>query len=386
MASSYRRCNIRVTAINNTEKGVITYDIEDIKNILEDWSKSLSFDYYLICHEMDIEDDNVHYHIVIRFHKSPVPFINIKSKFPYGKIESTRNLKNSIQYLIHKNDKSKKQYQQNDVITNDENIDKWFVNTQQQDREEIEDYIQMIDKGEIKEYNQYDIIPNSIWSRNKSIINNAFTYYRERVLMDSNRNIRVVIFTGNTGTGKTTFAKKYCEANNKSYCVSSSSNDFMQDYKGQDVMIFDDIRDTDLKFTDMLKILDNHTRSTVVSRYFNKGFIGDMIILTSYKPISEWYYNIDKESKIQLYRRVTEQYQFKEDGHIDIFVFSETNKKYEYYKSIKNNFKYDKYIKKNLIDDLLENMGEQIEVIENYSYIDTGKFLTLDENEDLPFL
>jgi hypothetical protein len=383
LASSYRRCNIRVTAINNTEKGVVKYELEDIYNILVDWNKSLSFEYYLICHD---EEDNKHYHIVIRFHKNPVPFANIKSKFPYGMIEGTRNLKNSIQYLIHKNDKSKKQYKQSDVISNDENIDKWFVNTQQQDREEISEYIKMIDSGKIREYNQYEIIPIDIWSRNKNIINNAFTHYREKIFMDNNRNIRVVIFTGDTGTGKTTFAKKYCEANNKSYCISSSSNDFMQDYKGQDVMIFDDIRDTDLKFTDMLKVLDNHTRSTVVSRYYNKGFIGDTIILTSYKPLSEWYNNIDKESRLQLYRRITEQYQFRKDGIIDIFIFSEENKKYEYYKSIKNNFKYDKYIKKNLIDELLENMGEQVEIIENDSYIDTGKFVEVYNQEDLPFI
>lgn len=361
------------------------YDITKIHNILKEWNETLSFDYYLICHEMDIEDDNVHYHIVIRFHKNPVPFANIKSKFPYGMIEGTRNLKNSIQYLIHKNDKSKKQYNQSDIITNDDNIDKWFINTQQQDREEISEYIKMINSGDIREYNQYEVIPIEIWSRNKNIINNAFTHYREKIFMDNNRNIRVVIFSGDTGTGKTTFAKKYCEANNKSYCVSSSSNDFMQDYKGQDVMIFDDIRDTDLKFTDMLKVLDNHTRSTVVSRYYNKGFIGDTIILTSYKPISEWYHNIDRESKLQLYRRVTEQYQFKENGIIDIFVFSEQSKKYEYYKSIKNNFKHDKYIKKSLIDDLLENMGDQVEVIENDSYIDTGKFVEVYNQQELPF-
>ena len=383
LASSYRRCNIRVSAVNNTEKGVVKYELEDVYNILVEWNKSLSFDYYLICHD---EEDNKHYHIVIRFHKNPVPFANIKSKFPYGMIEGTRNLKNSIQYLIHKNDKSKKQYKQSDVISNDENIDKWFVNTQQQDREEISEYIKMIDSGKIKEYNQYEIIPIDIWSRNKNIINNAFMHYREKIFMDNNRNIRVVIFTGDTGTGKTTFAKKYCEANNKSYCVSSSSNDFMQDYKGQDVMIFDDIRDTDLKFTDILKVLDNHTRSTVVSRYYNKGFIGDTIILTSYKPLSEWYHNIDKESRLQLYRRITEQYQFREDGIIDIFIFSEENKKYEYYKSIKNNFKYDKYNKKNLIEELLENMGEQVEIIENDSYIDTGKFVKVYKQEDLPFL
>lgn len=383
LASSYRRCNIRVSAVNNTEKGVVKYELKDIHNILVDWNKSLSFDYYLICHD---DEDNVHYHIVIRFHKNPVPFANIKSKFPYGMIQGTRNLKNSIQYLIHKNDKTKKQYKESDVISNDENISKWFVNTQQQDREEISEYIKMIDRGEIREYNQYEIIPIDIWSRNKNIINNAFTHYREKIFMDNNRNIRVVIFTGDTGTGKTTFAKKYCEANNKSYCISSSSNDFMQDYKGQDVMIFDDIRDTDLKFTDILKVLDNHTRSTVVSRYYNKGFIGDTIILTSYKPLLEWYHNIDKESRLQLYRRITEQYQFREDGIIDIFIFSEETKKYEYYKSIKNNFKYDKYIKKNLIDELLENMGEQVEIIENDSYIDTGKFVKVYKKEDLPFL
>ena len=40
----------------------------------------------------------------------------------------------------------------------------------------------------------------------------------------------------------------------------------------EDVLILDDLRDSDFKFTDLLKILDNHTKSTVKSRYHNKAF------------------------------------------------------------------------------------------------------------------
>ena len=93
--------------------------------------------------------------------------------------------------------------------------------------------MERIDKGEIKEYNQFEMIPIELWAKYKTRIENALIYYRERICMDKNREINVMFLSGDTGTGKTSFAKQYCQSLKKSYCVSSSSNDVMQDYKGR---------------------------------------------------------------------------------------------------------------------------------------------------------
>ena len=103
----------------------------------------------------------------------------------------------------------------------------------------------------------------------------------------------------------------------------------MQDYKGEDVLILDDLRDSDFKFTDLLKILDNHTKSTVKSRYHNKAFIGDTIVITSYKPLQDWYFDVPSESKHQLYRRIKQMYKFNNDK-IDCFEYNERSFKYEF--------------------------------------------------------
>jgi energy-coupling factor transporter ATP-binding protein EcfA2 len=125
-----------------------------------------------------------------------------------------------------------------------------------------------------------------------------------------NRDMRVLFITGETGTGKSTLAKEFCKINKKDYAISSSSNDPLQDYKGQSVLILDDLRDSTLPFQDLIKILDNHTSSSMRSRYNNKVFNGDMIIITSSVSLDKWYNSLESkvpfESLKQLYRRISE--------------------------------------------------------------------------------
>ncbi len=325
---------IRVTSKNNTKDGFVEYKKEDICNLILEWAASANFTYWLIEHSSDDEISITHWHIVIKF-RTPMPFDNIKSHIPYGDIESAKSIKSSVQYLIHMNDKSKVQYKWSDVVTNCEDMTPFKVQSNAQGEVTIQRIMEQIDSGNIREYNQFEAIPIEIWSRYKSRIENGLTYYRERVCMEKNREINVVFMSGATGVGKTTFAKQYCEGAKKSFCISSSSNDPMQDYKGEDVLILDDMRDDSYSFTDLLKVLDNHTKSTVKSRYHNKAFIGDMIIITSYRPMTDWYFNVEKEAKEQLYRRVKTWYKFDTEK-IDIFVYNEVKYKYIKQGSIKN--------------------------------------------------
>lgn len=334
MAKSYRTAFIRVTGENDTEKGKIVYNKNDIDNVLKDWSSSASLTYWFIEHTADEEVSKTHYHIVIKF-KSPTMFDVIKNRFPYGNIESAKNLKATVQYLIHLNDESKVQYKWDDIITNCIDMTPYKVQSNFQQEITIKSIMERIDKGEIKEYNQFEKIPIELWAKYKTRIENALIYYRERICMDKNREINVMFFSGDTGTGKTSFAKHYCQSLKKSFCVSSSSNDVMQDYKGEDVLILDDLRDSDFKFTDLLKMLDNHTKSTMKSRYHNKAFIGDTIIITSYKPLHDWYFDINSESKHQLYRRIKQMYKFSNDK-IDCFEYNDIAFKYEFVGSAPN--------------------------------------------------
>ena len=67
------------------------------------------------------------------------------------------------------------------------------------------------------------------------------------------------------------------------------------------------MRDDDIEFPELLKMLDNNTQSSVYSRFQNKVFVGKMIVITSSVPIQFWYremrYN-KREDLSQLYRRI----------------------------------------------------------------------------------
>lgn len=388
MAKSLKTAFIRVSCVNNTQNGVVNYSENDIVNIVQNWSKSKRFLYYIKGHNQEKDDPNPHIHIVLKFN-SPTPFENVKEKFPYGDIENARNIKNCVQYLVHMNDFSKTSYDFDSIITNDPNINKYRYKSISNQLLELNDYIRRIETGEIREFNLTDNgnIPIEIFTNYKSKIINALEYYRRKVMTDKDRNIKVMIFTGDTGTFKTTYAKQYAKNNNQSICISSSSNDPMQDYMGEDILVLDDIRDTTFKFHDLLKVLDNHTKSSVQSRYSNKAFIGDTIIITSSVPLSEWYFNEKKEDKEQLYRRIPVQMQFTKDN---ISVFQYDDKAHKYIPIMKipnvNNFKVED--SKNFVLDTLKSMGVEIsqeseEQFINFQFSDEYKNLSIGELDNI---
>jgi hypothetical protein len=334
-ATSQRTAVIRVSAINTTNQGRVEYSLTDIEKVLVNWSKSASFTYWLIEHDEREEDEeaeerensnvtdevtkegNVHFHVVIDF-ENPMPFINIKNKFPYGHINPARNMKLAIQYLVHLNDKSKKQYSWDSILTNGEleqykQVDEGIT---------LKSIIEQIDAGTITEFNYHEKISMEMYVFYQQKINSAFKYYREREFVNKNRDIDVILMVGEAGTGKTSFAKRYCEKTNSTYCISSASNDSIQDYKGEKVLILDDLRDDAFPFHDLLKTLDNHTNSSVKSRYINKMFFGKTIIITSTVPIEDWYKDLKKEDKKQLFRRIRIKYLFDNDW-INIFEYDE---------------------------------------------------------------
>lgn len=95
---------------------------------------------------------------------------------------------------------------------------------------------------------------------------------------------------------------------------------------GQKAIILDDLRDKSFEFEDLLKILDNNTSSSVRSRFSNKVFNGEMIVITSSVPLVYWYkdYQYSKYDELnQLYRRISCYVQMTES---EITVYEELDK------------------------------------------------------------
>lgn len=334
MPSKMRNAFIRVSAANDTLDGMKTYTIDDIEKILTEWCLTANFLYYFIEHPADDEINQTHWHILLRF-PSPTQFDTIKNKFPYGDIEPARNTRNCIQYMVHLNDVTKKPYSWDEIRTNDKNTDWYRVQSRSSQEIALHAVIERIVSGEIPQYRQIELIPPSLWTKYNVQITKAFEFYTKKIASDPNREISTIYFSGSTCTGKTTIAKEWCRRAGLSYYVSSASNDVMQGYEGQEVLILDDFRgDMEKKgssrsfnLPDFLKMTDQNTRSSIKSRYSNKDFIGSYIIITSSRPIYDMYFNLEVEDKHQLFRRVSSQYQFTKDK-IYLSAYSQEFHKY----------------------------------------------------------
>ena len=329
---------IRISADNEVKGVKVYYEFRELIDTMMEWSHSCKMLYYMIEHNGESGDANRHYHIVITFGYSPVQFDTIKNRFPYGNIQTARSIKSCVQYLVHLNDLSKRTYEWSDVITNDPNIDRFKVLSCKTLDVRTKQYIDRIMTGEIREYNFASMIDPEVYAKRRTQLMNTLELYRQKIGQDKSRHIRVVVCEGTTGTGKTTWVKNLCKKHEKSFCLSSSANDPWQDYKGEDVMILDEMRSDVFSLADLLKILDNHTKSTSRSRYSNKMFLGDYIFITTNEDFQDWYKDSDDASRYALFRRASLLMKFRPYGetlksYVDSFQWKDDDLKYEFVRS-----------------------------------------------------
>ena len=330
---SMRNAMIRISATNIVKKSnkalgvnvgdTIQYSMDDVIRTLEDWIQTKYFYYYVIEHNSD--PDNIHYHIVIEFRtNSQGKFNQIKNRFPYGRIENCKHgVKPCVQYLVHLNEPDKVKYSWDSVITNaPDRLALYKVPGKTTMAMKCQVILNKIVAGEIKEY-QINEIPPDVYLKYGSKIRSAFDYRQQTILMNPNRNLLVVALQGPPRVGKSLFCKMWSDLHNKSYYISSNSNDFCQDLKGQDTLILDDYNWHNMPLEDLLKLLDPHSMSTIKSRFKNKLFIGDTIMITTNTPINEWYRNEDLVLRDALYKRISAILDFgplQEDGTVQYTV------------------------------------------------------------------
>ena len=262
----------------------------------------------------DKDDTRPHYHIYLNFGTS-VDSLRVAKWFelgystPDGKYHTGEQFINRVEgrtvdmltYLIHGNEsqRDKYQYSPSEVVANFD----W------QKVIALSDII-----GDFERYSyaqQLAVIeqmPLSEKPSNYRKLKNLWEIHCQAETLKTDRHIDVVFVDGEAGAGKTYYSKKLLEKMGLDYCVSSSSNDPFQDYLGQRAIILDDLRDKAFDLVDLLKILDNNTSSSAKSRFNNKVFNGDVIVITSSVSISKWYVDNEdclKEDLQQLYRRIS---------------------------------------------------------------------------------
>lgn len=289
------------------------YDVDDlnvIKSRVQELTNIKTF--AMIVHNNDFNDDGSpkkpHFHAVLTFSDSTrLSVISKALKVPcqyIGKIVTTTRL--AQEYLIHKNDVTKYQYSPSDVISSFDYVDFLSKRDNTLKKERLESIANDILNGVIREYNLFSHVSITEFATNKLFFQRCFEY-RQESLKNISRSLNCVFITGTSGSGKTTFAKRFCEKNHLSCYVSSGGKNPLDDYKGQDCIILDDIRSSTYSLSEFLKLTDLHTNSNVGCRYYNKSIAEcSTIICTSVQSLDDFYTNVvkeDNEPRIQLLRR-----------------------------------------------------------------------------------
>ena len=264
----------------------------------------------------DKDDTRPHYHIALHFGGASVDTKQVAEWFQLGYVDKDGNEQTGEQfvervkckrwsgvvtYLVHGQDSQKNKYQYpiSEVHANF-NIETEIANEKILGNFEQYSYAQQL---------QYvNSLPLSEKAQAFSKLRKLWELQCQILTLNTDRQIQVVFITGKGGTGKMYYAKKLLTSQGYDFCVSSSSNDPFQDYMGQKSIILDDMRDTAFEFEDLLKLLDNNTSSSVKSRFSNKVFNGEMIVITSSVPLIFWYKQLQynkNDTLQQLYRRIS---------------------------------------------------------------------------------
>lgn len=276
-----------------------SFDMSSLESILEN---SAIKDYAYIIHDKDGKKEHVHIAIrAIDTRKSDyvAKWFGVQEN-AVSKVKGKWS--DVLKYLTHANAKDKYQYLDDEVKSN---FDWKKAIEKGNDDKRIDNIIEEIAVGKIREYNYTMYITDKEYIKYKQKIELAFNYRKDRI-KGERREMESIFLTGDSGFGKTTYAKLICEEKGYSYFVSSGSNDVLDGYMGEDVIILDDLRPSCMGLSDLLKMLDNNTSSTVKSRYKNKVLECKLIIITSVLEIDTFFRNVfmeERETIIQLKRR-----------------------------------------------------------------------------------
>lgn len=351
-------------------------------------------DYAYIVHDADTKEDGTlkepHWHIYLRLKDStdskyiaqafgvPEQYINrVKGKWA-----------DALMYCIHENAPDKYQYSEDDVVSNfDFHAVKEKEKAKKSKDARLDEIIDGIDTGQIREYNYTQFITMKESVRYERYIKSAFKYRLDR-LKGLDRQMECVFISGESGAGKTTYAKQIAENKNFSVYVSSGSNDVLDGYSGEDCIILDDLRPSCMGLSDLLKMLDNNTASTVKSRYKNKVLECRMIIITSVLSLDKFFSNVfenETEPIVQLKRRC-QTYIVMHTDTMDVYCYNFTKRDYELISTYENpiTFVAQERSRKQTEEYIQRVLGSAVTGLKKVADR-PGDFMPLSDDEELPF-
>lgn len=280
-----------------TEKG--TLDKKKIQEILN----SHACDWVMSPHPIDERSSFLHWHVGIHTNSNN-EYATIGKWFGL-KENSVEKIKGKftssyLLYIVHEDRGSIQQGKTKipyDLVEANFSIDYNSLVENTRRSETLDDKLDKLANGEISEFDLYQSESVSVLRKNLKRISDALvTRSKKAKVQGKERDMQVVYITGKARTGKSYLAKRLAkEAGYSVYETSNGKNPF-DDYMGQDAVIVDDIRASDFKFNEFLKITDNHMSAMVSARYHNIDLNCKCMYLTSVVPLSEFYENLRKEN------------------------------------------------------------------------------------------
>lgn len=379
------------------------YTREYIEGILKDMPCKYSF----ILHDKDTDETGKaktpHWHIYVNFGTTTWNSENVAKRFGVAenfvcKVKGRSG--DILAYLTHQNAPEKYQYNECEVISNyDWRADKEKTLSKKGKEIRASEIRELIVCGTIREYNQTQYITAEEYYTHKRVIESAYEY-RKQLIKGVERDMKAIYIYGDSASGKTTLAKDIAKEKGYSVYVSSGSNDVLDDYKGEDCIILDDLRPSCLGLSDLLKMLDNNTSSSVKSRFKNKVLECRMIIITTTKPIQTFFrevYDSETETSVQLMRRCQVLVHLTME-YMQQFVWNGKAREYMSTPKVPNPV-ISRYKPKDMTqDEALEFLADTLgsygamvkDVLEKrkageYPSLDDGEWEQLDLSDELPF-
>jgi hypothetical protein len=352
---------------------IVVYEIEEVKRItekaqdLKDKSGNLRYDFIgYIEHNRDIDEETQeikgrHYHILFKLAQeennnnknmgatSTAKALGVEPNMV--QVLDCENFATHVQYLIHFQEDyhGRGRYRLDEIVVVRNNTGKDLIDYLAEPKTKkktnnikptsiLDKLLIKISNNEIVYLNQArnfifeqtgsDLLYLKKYKKIEGYLNAAI---KGRIDPTKQKNMKVILITGDTGTFKTTYvrelAKKYY--NNSLYVAKT--NDLVDSYVGQKIFLINEYKsdffDT-LKEDEHLELLDNHSDGQVKSRFYNKYMnnVKILFLTTTYSidRLIEEYKKRYPNSLLEFLRRISAYYVFSDDK-IEKFKHPEDN-------------------------------------------------------------
>lgn len=155
------------------------------------------------------------------------------------------------------------------------------------------------------------------WIRNHRGITSLYNMLDQQ---SEEREMDVVLFFGDAGTGKSTKARRYAKLYGKNYTlgVPSGGQIWFDGYNGEDSLIIDEFKGW-IAPTYLNQLLDNYKVKLPIKGGFVNAKFTHVFITSNYPP-EEWWCDKVIWNRQSLLRRITSIYEFRGTDHVDCTI------------------------------------------------------------------